>query len=257
MTWGSASYKDPPARAPLALQSITAITTYHLYPSHPSTFTDQVSQIQSFKSFPHRSPAECVDERDLLVLCTWPRIAFPFPPELVSSLLCSYVLLLPSSFFSSIALLSSERPAGMLKLCSSLRSSNSDTRPTSPFRHHFLPHNKGKASPPLLPYLFASFSMSISSHRHKSTSLLWFRHAEMWFDSCAFGVSAREIHSPGLFDTLPYEVKGCVWPVDATEAHVMRVANAQLTNHMLICVMSLCLLHRFFLHRYVLASWLL
>uniref|UniRef100_A0A8C2FPI5 Actin binding LIM protein 1b n=1 Tax=Cyprinus carpio TaxID=7962 RepID=A0A8C2FPI5_CYPCA len=34
---------------------------------------------------------------------------------------------------------------GMLKLCSSLRSS--DTRPTSPFRHHFLPHNKGKASP--------------------------------------------------------------------------------------------------------------
>ncbi|XP_039520919.1 actin-binding LIM protein 1 isoform X30 [Pimephales promelas] len=32
---------------------------------------------------------------------------------------------------------------GMLKLCSSLRSSNSDTRPTSPFRHHFLPHNKG------------------------------------------------------------------------------------------------------------------
>ncbi|XP_051769547.1 actin-binding LIM protein 1 isoform X27 [Ctenopharyngodon idella] len=29
---------------------------------------------------------------------------------------------------------------GMLKLCSSLR--NSDTRPTSPFRHHFLPHNK-------------------------------------------------------------------------------------------------------------------
>ncbi|XP_043109521.1 actin-binding LIM protein 1 isoform X14 [Puntigrus tetrazona] len=30
---------------------------------------------------------------------------------------------------------------GMLKLCSSLRSS--DTRPTSPFRHHFLPHSKG------------------------------------------------------------------------------------------------------------------
>ncbi|XP_016122615.1 actin-binding LIM protein 1-like isoform X4 [Sinocyclocheilus grahami] len=30
---------------------------------------------------------------------------------------------------------------GMLKLCSSLRSG--DTRPTSPFRHHFLPHNKG------------------------------------------------------------------------------------------------------------------
>ncbi|XP_059387079.1 actin-binding LIM protein 1-like [Carassius carassius] len=29
---------------------------------------------------------------------------------------------------------------GMLKLCSSLCSS--DTRPTSPFRHHFLPHNK-------------------------------------------------------------------------------------------------------------------
>ncbi|KAL6475349.1 hypothetical protein MHYP_G00163890 [Metynnis hypsauchen] len=32
---------------------------------------------------------------------------------------------------------------GMLKLCSSLRSGNSDNRPTSPFRHHFLPHNKG------------------------------------------------------------------------------------------------------------------
>ncbi|XP_026996322.1 actin-binding LIM protein 1 isoform X3 [Tachysurus fulvidraco] len=31
---------------------------------------------------------------------------------------------------------------GMLKLCSSLRSSTSDNRPTSPFRHHFLPHNK-------------------------------------------------------------------------------------------------------------------
>ncbi|XP_062860023.1 actin-binding LIM protein 1 [Trichomycterus rosablanca] len=31
---------------------------------------------------------------------------------------------------------------GMLKLCSSLRSSNCDNRPTSPFRHHFLPHNK-------------------------------------------------------------------------------------------------------------------
>ncbi|XP_051529877.1 actin-binding LIM protein 1-like isoform X10 [Myxocyprinus asiaticus] len=31
---------------------------------------------------------------------------------------------------------------GMLKLCSSLRSSNSDTRPTSPFRHHFLPNNR-------------------------------------------------------------------------------------------------------------------
>ncbi|XP_042559256.1 actin-binding LIM protein 1 isoform X24 [Clupea harengus] len=32
---------------------------------------------------------------------------------------------------------------GMLKLCSSLRSGPNDTRPTSPFRHHFLPHNKG------------------------------------------------------------------------------------------------------------------
>nr|XP_055031123.1 actin-binding LIM protein 1 isoform X6 [Misgurnus anguillicaudatus] len=31
---------------------------------------------------------------------------------------------------------------GMLKLSSSLRSSHSDTRPTSPFRHHFLPHTK-------------------------------------------------------------------------------------------------------------------
>ncbi|XP_035389509.1 actin-binding LIM protein 1 isoform X9 [Electrophorus electricus] len=31
---------------------------------------------------------------------------------------------------------------GMLKLCSSLRSGNSDNRPTSPFRHHFLPHSK-------------------------------------------------------------------------------------------------------------------
>ncbi|XP_042559254.1 actin-binding LIM protein 1 isoform X22 [Clupea harengus] len=31
---------------------------------------------------------------------------------------------------------------GMLKLCSSLRSGPNDTRPTSPFRHHFLPHNK-------------------------------------------------------------------------------------------------------------------
>ncbi|KAK1793985.1 hypothetical protein P4O66_010900 [Electrophorus voltai] len=38
---------------------------------------------------------------------------------------------------------SSERLAGMLKLCSSLRSGNSDNRPTSPFRHHFLPHSKG------------------------------------------------------------------------------------------------------------------
>ncbi|XP_051524058.1 actin-binding LIM protein 1-like isoform X3 [Myxocyprinus asiaticus] len=36
---------------------------------------------------------------------------------------------------------------GMLKPCSSLRSSNSDTRPTSPFRHHLLPHNKGTEPP--------------------------------------------------------------------------------------------------------------
>ncbi|XP_036428625.1 actin-binding LIM protein 1 isoform X16 [Colossoma macropomum] len=35
---------------------------------------------------------------------------------------------------------------GMLKLCSSLRSGNSDNRPTSPFRHHFLPHNKDSAA---------------------------------------------------------------------------------------------------------------
>ncbi|TSK14745.1 Actin-binding LIM protein 1 [Bagarius yarrelli] len=35
---------------------------------------------------------------------------------------------------------------GMLKLCSSLRSSNSDNRPTSPFRHHFLPHNRDSAA---------------------------------------------------------------------------------------------------------------
>uniref|UniRef100_A0A8C9VG22 Actin binding LIM protein 1a n=1 Tax=Scleropages formosus TaxID=113540 RepID=A0A8C9VG22_SCLFO len=34
---------------------------------------------------------------------------------------------------------------GMQKLCSSLRSSSAynDSRPTSPFRHHFMPHNKG------------------------------------------------------------------------------------------------------------------
>ncbi|TRY85421.1 hypothetical protein DNTS_016102 [Danionella cerebrum] len=47
------------------------------------------------------------------------------------------------SLRSAPLLLFPERPVGMLKLCSSLRSSNSDTRPTSPFRHHFLPHNKG------------------------------------------------------------------------------------------------------------------
>uniref|UniRef100_A0AAY4B2U8 Actin binding LIM protein 1a n=1 Tax=Denticeps clupeoides TaxID=299321 RepID=A0AAY4B2U8_9TELE len=33
--------------------------------------------------------------------------------------------------------------AGMLKLSSSLRSGPNDTRPTSPFRHHFLPHIRG------------------------------------------------------------------------------------------------------------------
>lgn len=62
-------------------------------------------------------------------------------------------------------LLSSPRPAtpprssspsepltGMQKLCSSLRAGPalSDSRPTSPFRHHFMPHNKGK-SPAHLP----------------------------------------------------------------------------------------------------------
>uniref|UniRef100_A0AAR2IQG6 Actin binding LIM protein 1b n=1 Tax=Pygocentrus nattereri TaxID=42514 RepID=A0AAR2IQG6_PYGNA len=47
----------------------------------------------------------------------------------------------------------------MLKLCSSLRSGNSDNRPTSPFRHHFLPHNKGKtpAATQPLKYIPVSF----------------------------------------------------------------------------------------------------
>lgn len=43
-----------------------------------------------------------------------------------------------------------EALTGMQKLCSSLCSNsvgsrNSDSRPTSPFRHHFLPHSQGKA----------------------------------------------------------------------------------------------------------------
>ncbi|XP_076855391.1 actin-binding LIM protein 1 isoform X17 [Brachyhypopomus gauderio] len=35
---------------------------------------------------------------------------------------------------------------GMLNLCSSLRSGTSNNRPTSPFRHHFLPHSKDASS---------------------------------------------------------------------------------------------------------------
>lgn len=48
-----------------------------------------------------------------------------------------------------------EALTGMQKLCSSLCSNsvgsrNSDSRPTSPFRHHFLPHSQGKGPTPLL-----------------------------------------------------------------------------------------------------------
>ncbi|XP_072293631.1 actin-binding LIM protein 1a isoform X5 [Eucyclogobius newberryi] len=46
-----------------------------------------------------------------------------------------------------------EALTGMQKLCSSLCSNsvgskNSDSRPTSPFRHHFLPHSTGTSDPP-------------------------------------------------------------------------------------------------------------
>ncbi|XP_055083295.1 actin-binding LIM protein 1 isoform X7 [Periophthalmus magnuspinnatus] len=46
-----------------------------------------------------------------------------------------------------------EALTGMQKLCSSLCSNsmgskNSDSRPTSPFRHHFLPHSTGTTDPP-------------------------------------------------------------------------------------------------------------
>lgn len=52
-------------------------------------------------------------------------------------------------------LLPAEALTGMQKLCSSLCSNsvgsrNNDSRPTSPFRHHFLPHSQGKGPTPLL-----------------------------------------------------------------------------------------------------------
>lgn len=61
----------------------------------------------------------------------------------------------------------------MQKLCSSLCSNsvgsrNNDSRPTSPFRHHFLPHSQGKSpiQPPPCPTEAAPFVTwnSISSH---------------------------------------------------------------------------------------------
>lgn len=104
MTWGSALFRDPPVRAPSALRSITAITTYPLYPSRPSTSTDQVSQMKWSKSSLHRIPAECMDERDLLVashglfllsVSSW---AF-FLPLL---LMCAPSVLFFPSFYSSV-----------------------------------------------------------------------------------------------------------------------------------------------------------
>lgn len=60
-------------------------------------------------------------------------------------------LLLPGAGVSAphLSSLLAEALTGMQKLCSSLCSNsvgsrNSDSRPTSPFRHHFLPHSQGK-----------------------------------------------------------------------------------------------------------------
>lgn len=95
----------------------------------------------------HILPFGCTLHMEVVCVC----MASPLFTLYLSFLLCSFCLFLasfcpvfaPTPFFPIPSSLS-EHPVGMLKLCSSLRSSNSDNRPTSPFRHHFLPHNKGK-----------------------------------------------------------------------------------------------------------------
>ena len=63
--------------------------------------------------------------------------------------------------------LTAEALTGMQKLCSSLCSNsvgsrNSDSRPTSPFRHHFLPHSQGKGPT----QLFATHPSRQKCHLH-------------------------------------------------------------------------------------------
>ncbi len=185
MTWGSASCWDPPVRAPSALRSTTAITTYPLCPSRPSTFTDQVSQMKWSKSSFHRIPVECMDERDLLTTF-WPFSRCLFLLS-VSSWACN---LPPSSahmcsfhpLFSFILLLcsSSSSLSGRQECWSSAPLCAPATRALPPLSDiTSSPIAKVRPLHSSLPDLFASFSVSISFRRCKSTPLLWFRPAEM------------------------------------------------------------------------------
>lgn len=168
MTFENASCIDPPARAPLAPRC-TADTITHLHcQRHRSTSTDQVRErvisfTSAFTSFRLHIGATTYGNSVPVCVCVCLTVyvalllaiyhfevflLFLFPSPFPASLICHFLppfspSLFPHPFFSPSTSLS-EHLAGMLKLCSSLRSSNSDNRPTSPFRHHFLPHNKGK-----------------------------------------------------------------------------------------------------------------
>lgn len=240
MTWGSASCWDPPVRAPSALRSTTAITTYPLCPSRPSTFTDQVSQMKWSKSSLHRIPVECMDERDLLTTF-WPLSRCLFLLS-VSSWACN---LPPSSahmcsfhpLFSFILLLcsSSSSLSGRQECWSSAPLCAPATRALPPLSDiTSSPIAKVRPLHSPLPNLFASFSVSISFRRCKSTptsdsGLL--KCLDCDFLACKAMLLAalfEKFTSPGV-ETLEwhsYEVKGCVWSVNPTEAHLMQVANA-------------------------------
>lgn len=78
----------------------------------------------------------------------------PPPPNHPHSAACSRWVFVPC-LTPPQPLLPAEALTGMQKLCSSLCSNsvgsrNNDSRPTSPFRHHFLPHSQGKGPTPLL-----------------------------------------------------------------------------------------------------------
>lgn len=266
MTWGSASFRDPPVRVPSALQSTTAITTYPLYPSRPSTSTDQVSQMKWSKSSLHRIPEVYGWARSPCGLA-WPFLAFRFllsffflPPLLMCAPSVLFSLRstpLSSSLsawqecWSSAPLCAPATATRALPPPSDITSSPiTKVRPLHPRCPTSSPHSQ-----------FQSRSVDTNPPPSSYSGLLKCLECEDRFLLACKAVLLAALYekftSLGLemLEFRLYEVKGCVWAVDATEALV--IANAQFTNHIFMCVMSLCPLHRFFLHRYVLASWLL